>query len=78
MNSVLLCPPDYFSVIDSKNPYMNANQSIDFILAQKQWKDLCSIYQTLQQEGHLKEVSVLTPVSGLEDMVFCANQVFPL
>lgn len=57
---------------------MNAQQHIDLNLAKKQWNDLLKVYQTLQQQGHLAEINLLTPVQGLEDMVFCANQVFPI
>ncbi len=77
MNNILLCPPDYFTVIDTKNPYMNREQSTNLDLAKKQWNTLLEIYQNLKKQGHISEVHILTPVQGLEDMVFCANQVFP-
>jgi N-dimethylarginine dimethylaminohydrolase len=71
MPKVLLCPPDYFDVVDQKNPYMSRESAVDHAKARKQWDELCS---ALQQSGC--EVETIAPVAGLEDMVFAANQVF--
>ena len=71
MPKVLLCPPDYFDVIDQKNPYMSANCAIDRVKARRQWDALCSV---LQQSGC--EIETIDAVPGLEDMVFTANQMF--
>jgi N-dimethylarginine dimethylaminohydrolase len=71
MPKVLLCPPDYFDVVDQKNPYMSGNSAVDRVKARKQWDALCGV---LQQSGC--EVETIAPVAGLEDMVFAANQVF--
>lgn len=71
MPKVLLCPPDYFDVVDQKNPYMSKNCSVDRTKARSQWGALCSI---LQQNGC--EIHTIAPVPGLEDMVFAANQIF--
>lgn len=79
MRKALLCPPNYFDVVDSKNPYMlcpklveGARESaVDRVKARSQWDALCSV---LQQNGC--EVETIDPVEGLEDMVFAANQVF--
>jgi N-dimethylarginine dimethylaminohydrolase len=68
---VLLCPPDYFDVIDQKNPYMSANSTIDREKAKRQWEGLKS---ALERAGC--EVETIDPVPELEDMVFAANQVF--
>ena len=68
---VLLCPPDYFDVVDRKNPYMLPNSSVDQENAQRQWQALCS---ALEQTGC--QIETIAPVAGLEDMVFAANQVF--
>ena len=68
---VLLCPPDYFDVVDRKNPYMLPNSSVDQENAQRQWQALCS---ALEQTGC--QVETIAPAPGLEDMVFAANQVF--
>ncbi len=71
MPSVLVCPPDYFDVVDQKNPYMTRKSPVDRGKARTQWDSLCSV---LQQSGC--EIKTITPVEGLEDMVFAANQVF--
>ncbi len=68
---VLLCSPDFFDVIDQKNPYMSANAPVDHEKAQRQWRALRS---ALEQAGY--EVETVAPIPGLEDMVFAANQVF--
>jgi len=71
MPKVLLCPPDYFDVVDQKNPYMTREAAVDLAKARRQWDSLCV---ALQQCGY--EVETIDPVEGLEDMVFAANQVF--
>jgi N-dimethylarginine dimethylaminohydrolase len=68
---VLLCPPEYFDVVDRKNPYMSAKTQIDHEKARQQWQALCS---ALTDAGC--EVVTIDPVPNLEDMVFAANQVF--
>jgi N-dimethylarginine dimethylaminohydrolase len=68
---VLLCPPAYFDVVDQKNPYMSKNVAVDREKALRQWQALCS---ALEQAGC--EVETIPPVTGLEDMVFSANQAF--
>ena len=71
MSKVLLCPPNYFDVVDQKNPYMSKESSVDRVKARKQWDALCSV---LHQCGC--EIVTIDPVDGLEDMVFAANQIF--
>jgi len=71
MLKVLLCPPNYFDVVDQKNPYMARETAVDRVKARSQWEILCSV---LQQQGC--DVETIDPVEGLEDMVFAANQVF--
>src|ERR1022692_248161 len=68
---VLLCPPAYFDIVDSKNPYMLANSSVDHEGAQRQWQALRT---APEQTGC--EVEIIAPALGPEDMVFAANQVF--
>ena len=68
---VLLCPPTYFDVVDQKNPYMAAKQSVDREKAQRQWQ---ALYSALDQAGC--QVETIPPAPGFEDMVFAANQVF--
>lgn len=71
MPKVLLCPPDYFDVIDQKNPYMKRDVAVDKPRARAQWENLCDV---LRQNGC--EIETIIPVPGLEDMVFAANQIF--
>lgn len=71
MPKVLLCPPNYFDVVDQKNPYMSEKCAVDRAKARTQWENLCSV---LQQHGC--EIETIDPIEGLEDMVFAANQLF--
>jgi N-dimethylarginine dimethylaminohydrolase len=71
MPRVLVCPPNYFDVVDQKNPYMSRAQAVDRAKARTQWENLCSV---LQQNGCA--IETIDPVEGLEDMVFAANQLF--
>jgi len=71
MPKVLLCPPDYFDVVDQKNPYMSRKSPVDRGKARTQWDALCG---ALQQAGCT--IETIAPVEGFEDMVFAANQVF--
>lgn len=68
---VLLCPPKFFDVVDQKNPYMSGQSPVDHVKARQQWAALKS---ALERAGCA--VETIDPVSGLEDMVFAANQVF--
>jgi N-dimethylarginine dimethylaminohydrolase len=68
---VLLCSPDYFDVVDQKNPYMSANSRVNHPRARRQWQALSA---ALAAAGC--EAVTIDPVPGLEDMVFAANQVF--
>jgi N-dimethylarginine dimethylaminohydrolase len=79
MPRALLCPPNYFDVIDQKNIYMvcpepaegSRESAVDRVKARSQWEMLCSV---LQEKGC--EVETIDPVEDFEDMVFAANQVF--
>ena len=48
MPRFLLCPPNYFDVVDQKNPYMSRESAVDRVKARIQWETLCS---ALQQNG---------------------------
>jgi len=64
----LMCPPRYFTVEYSINPWMDPDQPVDTELAMEQWTALKNAYEEL---GHT--VEVIEPQSGLPDMVFAAN-----
>ena len=68
MPKVLFCPPDFFDVVDQKNPYMVKDSQVDRAKARSQWEALCSV---LHQKGC--EIETIDPIEGLEDMVFAAN-----
>ena len=67
---VLMCPPDYYNVLEVKNPLMAGHVgTINRNAAKVQWEELRHAFE---QAG--RKVSIIEPVEGLEDMVFCANQ----
>ncbi len=66
-----MCPPDYFDVVDQKNPYMKAKAPINRAKAEQQWQTLRS---ELEKAGC--KVETIAPEPGHEDMVFAANQAF--
>jgi N-dimethylarginine dimethylaminohydrolase len=64
----LMCPPKYFTVTYSINPWMRPDQPTDTDRAMRQWGQLHQVYLEL---GHT--VRIIDPVPGLPDMVFAAN-----
>lgn len=64
----LMCPPSYYSVEYSINPWMDPTRPVDLPLAMRQWTELRDTYQRL---GHV--VEEIEPQPGLPDMVFAAN-----
>lgn len=66
--SYLMCPPTYFTVTYSINPWMRPDQPTDADRAMRQWARLRQIYLEL---GHT--VQIIDPLPGLPDMVFAAN-----
>ncbi|MGH8896620.1 MAG: dimethylargininase [Egibacteraceae bacterium] len=64
----LMCPPTYFGVDYSINPWMDPTKPVDTDLAVMQWERLRDLYLGL---GHA--VELIPPLPGLPDMVFAAN-----
>jgi arginine dihydrolase len=64
----LMCPPAYFTVSYTINPWMNPAKPTDTGLAIAQWDRLRQVYASL---GH--QVRLIDPEPGLPDMVFTAN-----
>jgi N-dimethylarginine dimethylaminohydrolase len=64
----LMCPPRYFAVEYSINPWMDPSKPVDTGLAMAQWTELRDTYRRL---GHV--VEEIEPQPGLPDMVFAAN-----
>ena len=65
---ILMCPPDYYGIHYEINPWMSTERQADHALAVEQWQGL---RQCLLQAG--AELSEVTPVDGLPDLVFTAN-----
>jgi N-dimethylarginine dimethylaminohydrolase len=64
----LMCPPAYFDVSYSINPWMSPDKPVDRDRALAQWEKLRDLYLGL---GHT--VELIEPLDGLPDMVFAAN-----
>lgn len=64
----LMCPPRYFAVEYSINPWMDPAIPVDVARAMAQWSTLADTYRSF---GHT--VEVIEPQPGLPDMVFAAN-----
>jgi N-dimethylarginine dimethylaminohydrolase len=64
----LMCPPTYFDVAYSINPWMKPGGPVDRALAVRQWSGLVDAYRAT---GH--RVDLLKPLAGLPDMVYAAN-----
>jgi len=71
--SVLMCRPEYFSVVYRINPWMDPHLPTDTALAVRQWETL---YQTYLDLGF--DVQLVDPINGLPDMVYAANGGFVL
>lgn len=66
--SYLMCPPTYYDVRYSINPWMDPARPVDPVRAMRQWQDL---HEALVDLGH--HITVLQPHPDLPDMVFAAN-----
>jgi len=64
----LMCPPAYFDVAYSINPWMDPAGQVDRVLAVRQWSGLVEAYRAT---GH--RVDLLEPRPDLPDMVFAGN-----
>ena len=64
----LMCPPEYFDVVYSINPWMDPGRPANARLAVRQWERLHDLYASL---GHA--VEIIAPIRGLPDMVFTAS-----
>ncbi|MFT2818045.1 dimethylargininase [Leifsonia sp. A12D58] len=69
--TVLMCKPEYFTVVYRINPWMNPALPTDTSLAVSQWQALYDIYIELGFDVHL-----IDPIDGLPDMVYAANGGF--
>ncbi|GAB3120257.1 dimethylargininase [Glaciibacter psychrotolerans] len=69
--TVLMCKPEYFTVVYRINPYMDPSLPTDTSLAVKQWETLYDTYVGLGFD-----VRLIDPIDGLPDMVYAANGGF--
>src|SRR5438105_683720 len=65
---ILMCPPDFYGIEYEINPWMNRTRQSDHPTAVRQWNDLRTL---LEASG--ANISTLTPLAGLPDLVFTAN-----
>jgi N-dimethylarginine dimethylaminohydrolase len=65
---ILMCPPEFYGIEYEINPWMDRHRQADHELAVRQWSELHGI---LTASG--AQVSCMTPVKGLPDLVFTAN-----
>ncbi|WP_213816022.1 dimethylargininase [Glaciihabitans sp. dw_435] len=71
--TVLMCRPDYFTVVYRINPWMDPALPTDTSLAVQQWQVLYDTYVGLGFD-----VKLVDPIDGLPDMVYAANGGFVL
>ncbi|GAB3604931.1 arginine deiminase-related protein [Conyzicola nivalis] len=71
--TILMCRPDFFTVVYRINPWMDPAVPTDTSLAVRQWETL---YQTYVDLGF--DVKLVDPIDGLPDMVYAANGGFVL
>ncbi|MGO4692435.1 dimethylargininase [Glaciibacter sp. 2TAF33] len=69
--TVLMCKPEYFTVVYRINPWMDPALPTDTSLAVTQWQALYDVYIGL---GY--DVQLIDPIDGLPDMVYAANGGF--
>jgi N-dimethylarginine dimethylaminohydrolase len=69
--TVLMCKPEYFTVVYRINPWMDPALPTDTSLAVRQWQTL---YDTYIELGF--DVQLIEPIDGLPDMVYAANGGF--
>ena len=69
--TVLMCKPEFFTVVYRINPWMDPALPTDTSLAVKQWQTLYDTYIGLGFDVHL-----IDPIDGLPDMVYAANGGF--
>ena len=69
--TLLMCRPDFFTVVYRIHPWMNPQLPTDTALAVRQWEVLYRTYLDLGFDVHL-----IDPIDGLPDMVYAANGGF--
>ncbi len=67
IKKLLMCPPTYFGVEYTINPWMTQKEKVDRTESERQWRSLKTAL------GHYATVELVDPVRGLPDFVFTAN-----
>jgi len=71
--TILMCKPDFFTVVYRINPWMDPEVPTDTSKAVAQWQTLYDTYIGLGFD-----VELVDPIDGLPDMVYAANGGFVL
>ena len=71
INTVLLCPPEFYQIEYEINPWMNINKRVNPAIAKEEFDQLVQIYRDLGLK-----VELLKAQPGLPDMVYAANHGF--
>jgi N-dimethylarginine dimethylaminohydrolase len=72
-DNILMCPPDYFSVDNTINPWMAGNSGkLNPLQAHRQWQ---AFHDVLAQ---VADIELMDPQPDLPDLVFTANAGFVL
>lgn len=66
--TILMCPPDFYGIEYEINPWMSRSRQSDADRSRAQWRALHDLLLSLGAD-----VRLMTPVSGLPDLVFTAN-----
>lgn len=69
--TILMCKPEFFTVVYRINPWMDPALPTDTSLAVTQWQTLYDTYVGLGFD-----VQLIEPIDGLPDMVYAANGGF--
>lgn len=64
----VMCPPTYFDIEYSINPWMDVNDKVDHDLAMIQWTDLVELLESLGDT-----ISIVEAQPGLPDMTFAGD-----
>lgn len=65
---ILMCPPDFYGIHYEINPWMDMSRQAEHAVAVEQWH---ALHRHILDAG--ANVSLITPVEGLPDLVFTAN-----
>jgi len=68
MKRIIMCPPEYYNIEYSINPWMNTKNRVKKEKAFQQFQDLKNVFI-----NNGVEVAELIPVEGLPDMIYATN-----